>query len=347
MTQRLLASALLLPMLQGLFLKSALTMRLISMLLLMVWAATSLADPVDAAREQLRNRDPGALATLEALSGVDARNAEVWMLLAQARMRSGDGPGAVTAAERAVRLDADSATAHYTLGQAYGSNINNIGMLGKMRYAGRIRDAFATAVELDPDHLNARQGLMQFYLQAPGIAGGSVSKAREQADAIAQRNPARGAHAHGLLLQSDENIDAAMASWREAIALDSGFADPYYALGYALQRADRWQDAHQVFSDLAAALPDQQGAWYQIGRNSAESGIELDAGAEALLHYLELSGGNGMPDARYVYLRLGQIHQHAGRHAEAGSAYQASLQHAPDFDDARAALAALPAALSD
>src|SRR5258706_5217828 len=52
-----------------------------------------------------------------------------------------------------------------------------------------MRDGFQKTVELDPQFYAARNGLVQFYLLAPGVIGGSVAKAQEVARAAAPKQP--------------------------------------------------------------------------------------------------------------------------------------------------------------
>lgn len=96
-----------------------------------------------------------------------------------------DFKAAKTYAEKAVELDAKNAAAQYWLGNALFNDINNVGMFDKMSYASKGRKAYEKAIEADPKHVGARMGLIQFYLNAPGVAGGSVKKAKELAKEVA------------------------------------------------------------------------------------------------------------------------------------------------------------------
>ncbi len=299
------------------------------------------ASSLEAVREKLSARAPDTLQAAEALARAEPRNAQAMLLLAQAQMMNREFGDAVKSLERAARLDRSDATIQFMLGQAYGANINNVGMLSKMSYAGRMREAFSRAVELDPDHLEARSGLMQYYLQAPGIAGGSVPKAREQADEIAARHPARGLLAHGQILNSEGQLDEAIESFRAAVSADPTLRGAHYQLAFALQRAERWEEAYHAFVALVGAHPDEHGGWYQIGRNAALSGVRLAEGTAALEHYVEISGDQPAYEMQHVKFRLGNIHEKAGRTAEAATAYRAALQIAPDFEEASKALAEL------
>jgi len=62
----------------------------------------------------------------------------------------------------------------------------------RIALAERARDEFVEAVRLDPDELDARSGLVQFYTLAPAMFGGSLEKALQEATEIGRRNAARG-----------------------------------------------------------------------------------------------------------------------------------------------------------
>lgn len=87
-------------------------------------------------------------------------------------------------AERATEIDPNLADAHYWLGNCLFSGIGDAGTLEMGSIASRGRKAYERAIELDPKHVGARFGIAQFYAGAPGIAGGSDKKARQQAETM-------------------------------------------------------------------------------------------------------------------------------------------------------------------
>ena len=58
--------------------------------------------------------------------------------------------------------------------------------------AGKVRNEFEAAVRLDPNNVDARSDLGEFYLEAPGIVGGGRDKAEAQTQALAALDPAKG-----------------------------------------------------------------------------------------------------------------------------------------------------------
>jgi hypothetical protein len=71
------------------------------------------------------------------------------------------------------------AACHYGVGAVTGVQVMSQGMMKAAFGIGQVRDEFTRALEIDPTYYPARSGLVQFYLMVPGLAGGSVSKARD------------------------------------------------------------------------------------------------------------------------------------------------------------------------
>lgn len=182
---------------------------------------------IDRAAELYRShRYPEARVILERIVAADPRNAAACHYLGMAIDRAG-GPQspelAVVWLEKAVRLD--PGTALY-LGD-YGGVCFQLADRRRSYFdATRGRNAMLRAVEIDPNYLDAREGLMQFYARAPWPLGSSTL-AREQAEAIASRDARRGLRAYLILGRAFEKVrnrDAARTAYASALALSP--ADP-------------------------------------------------------------------------------------------------------------------------
>ena len=110
--------------------------------------------------------------------------------------------------EAAAAAAPRSAAAWTMYGTAASAHLPSASLFWKARNASKLKAAFETAIALEPANLDARTGLMQFLLQAPGFAGGDKAKAREQAEAIAKVDAWRGAWARLQVAQATRDAEA-------------------------------------------------------------------------------------------------------------------------------------------
>ena len=240
--------------------------------------------------------------------------------------------------ERAVKAAPDSARYHAALGNAYGAEAQDAGMLRQARLAGRIRDAFEAAVRLDSTLVQPRIGLIQFHLAAPGIMGGDREEALRQARTLHRIDPWAGwawlANVHNALEQTDE----AERVVRDAAAAFPDSAAPVVSLALQHHRHQRWDDAVALLRPLATREPPDPGALYQLGRTGALSGLHLDEAEAALRRYLTIDPPSGQPPHAAAHWRLGMILEHRGRTDDARAEYRAALRLDPDHEEATKAL---------
>lgn len=187
----------------------------------------------------------------------------------------------VPLAEACVAKHPDAAECHYVLGMLQGAQALR-GMLKAMGLAGGIRTAFEKAVALAPDHLNHRVALMQFYLAAPGIAGGGSDKARELIRSTEARQPEHARCLRAMLAISEERYDEAeKLLWAVQPGQDALLrAAVYNQLGQiATLRLNEQQvpQAQSLFERLARHDPSRAMAFYGLGRVKAETGAPQDA----------------------------------------------------------------------
>lgn len=278
---------------------------LISALLLASTATLSASPDLESARDLYRQRkDAEAKSAFEALARAQPKEAEAFFYLGRLAMRTRDFDAAVKHFEQAVALNPGSSAYHLELGGAYGNKAQNAGLLGKASLAGKSRTALEKSVELDPANLDARNGLIQFYTQAPAIMGGGMDKAHAQADAMIRLDAVRGKIAKAGLFVREKKFDEAFALYEETLQTQ----------------------------------PDDYGALYQVGRLAAETGQRLDRGLAALQRCLTLEPPAGQPGRAPTHWRLGNIWEKKGDKAAARAAYEAALAADTAFENARAAL---------
>jgi tetratricopeptide (TPR) repeat protein len=112
---------------------------------------------------------------------------------------------AATWFEQAVQLDSANSDYHRWLGRTYGQQAQHAG--GEAFFLARkVKTHLEKAVELNPDNVEARFDLMDYYLQAPAFLGGDAAKAKAQAAEIAKRNATAGRKAWQRCQQEDVSI---------------------------------------------------------------------------------------------------------------------------------------------
>ncbi len=307
----------------------------------MLISTVALAITPQELKSQLDAGDKKALPNAEAFAKANPKNSEALILLTRARLQAGKSELAVDSAEKAATLSPNNAQAQFWLGNAYGSQIGKVGMLSKMSLAPKLRDAFEATIRLDPNNLDARESVLQYYLQAPSVVGGGKDKAVLQVKEIAKRDAARGHLAQAQIYMADKNTAAALKSYEAAYAAKPSDASIRLALGIGYQQANRWNEAFKHFR--AWALQDDKAgvAWYQIGRSSALSGQLLDEGIAALKKYLGMPHSANEPQNKNAYYRLGQLYAKAGNKAEAKVAFQSALKLDPSYKEVKTELAKL------
>jgi predicted negative regulator of RcsB-dependent stress response len=127
--------------------------------------------------------DAGRSAELARAAQARPADDESAIALALAAVDDGDA-ARIAAAVPALQACVDQrpqAACAYALGRVYGQQAMTASVFKMPGLAAKTKEQFLRAVELDPQLYEARSGLAQYYLMAPGFAGGSVPKARELA----------------------------------------------------------------------------------------------------------------------------------------------------------------------
>lgn len=249
---------------------------------------------------------------------------------------------AARAFERAAKADDRSSVIHYWLGRTYGVQVLNASVLRQASLARKAKAQFERAVALDPENLDARTGLMQFYLRAPSIVGGSMAKAREQVAEVRRRNAYRGGQLAATVERRAKNYPAAVAEYERLIAQFPDSAAPYSSLASTYGDQKKWDAAFRTIDRFLAAQPREVLAQYAIGRAAGESGQQLERGEQALKRYIASAvPGTGEPTVATAHFRLGTIYERRGARNLARASYETALRLEPTLQAARAALSKL------
>ena len=254
----------------------------------------------------------------------------------------GNSGAAVDWFEKAVQREDDNATYHLWLGNALGDEAQKASKLRQPFLARRVKNEFERAVALDPRSVLARQGLVDFYSIAPGIMGGDMDKARQQAAELLALSPMRGHYALARIAERQKDTVTAEREIRAAVAAQPDSTFGYANLAAFYRRHNRWDDAFAAWDALITARPDLAVAHANWGIYSAISGRYYERGERELRHYLDNLPPDALPATiSTTRFRLGQIYEKTGRAEQARAEYTEALKANPRNEDAKKALDAL------
>jgi tetratricopeptide (TPR) repeat protein len=206
---------------------------------------------------------------LEAAVREDPSDARAVFYLGRTLLSADEVDKAVEWIEKAVALDGGRVEYHLWLGRAYGSKAMRANVFQQASLAGKVRREFERASALDPDNLEARFGLVEFYLRAPGVMGGSVAKARDQAAEIARRDTLQGHRAAGRVAEHEKQFDAAREEFSAALREAPEKPEPYYWLGSFYERRKDYARAFETYEKqlMISNVDELSLAWthYRLG----------------------------------------------------------------------------------
>lgn len=213
-----------------------------------------------------------------------ADDAQAVLGLALAAMSDRGGPArreaAIRHAEGCVKQAPQAAECHYALGVVLGAHAMSQGMVKVAASIGTIKTALLESMKLAPQWYPARSAVVDFYLLAPGMLGGSSSKASEAARGAARPEQVRALEARVAL--ADERFEAAAAGLSAVQAGgDAALADDVgqwlAAAGFGLLSKGQAALAKPVFERLQRDHPAQAVASYGLGRVLFEQGEPAEA----------------------------------------------------------------------
>jgi tetratricopeptide (TPR) repeat protein len=285
----------------------------------------------------------GAESALKAAMTNDSSNARWPLALGILKMRDNKAADAKPYLEKATDLDPKNPDALNWHANALFSTINEASFLAKGRMAGQAKDMLERAVEIDPSYVDARIALVEFYRNAPGIAGGSKKKAKENAEAMLSY-PDGKMHGHRLLaqlaIQDDDWAEANrhFEAAAEAAGDENGRLQLMLARGYAILNDKK---------DPSGALPILKEVYDARGDDADVSTVYMYA--RALSETGDCAGAIPLfervltmnPDARNTRYFLAECLAKQGQAPEAIAQYEEFVKRFPKDDNASKAKKAI------
>jgi tetratricopeptide (TPR) repeat protein len=293
--------------------------------------------PLAVGRAQFDRGDyRAAITTFSSAIDANVRDAQLWHWRSRCYLELRDFGRAIADGERAVAERSSDSEYRRWLGHAYGGAAEE---QRSVSIARKVRGAFEEAVRLDPSNMAARRDLMEFYVEAPWIAGGDKRKALEQVDAIAQADMVAGHLARAAFLIRTDRVDAAEAEYQRVLDARPHNIEPYIEVAdYDKSHGDSGRFASVIEAAARVAPSDIRLIYYKgvalvlLNRNLSE--------AERLLRaYLSSAPRRSdLPSHADTHSWLGRLNEQRAEIDAAVDEYQAAVVLDPDTKTAREAL---------
>jgi tetratricopeptide (TPR) repeat protein len=283
-------------------------------------------------------------------------------LLSQIRNAFGDHETPLPLAEKAVAIDGAVAKYHRQVAEVLGVMAQHAGVWQQLMLARRFHKEIDTALMLDPRDIQALRDLMEFYLLAPGIAGGDEHKAAATADRIAAIDPMEGYLAQARLAEfqkqpgkgeeflkkaaelqpsryqpqtqltqfylSHDRFNAAAAEHhaRAAQMLDPSRMPAYAALAEVYAEGGNWTELDSTLGAAAREVPDDLTPYYRAAERLLASGRDFPRAERYLRTYLSQEPEGNAPTLAEAHWKLGLVLEKQRRNAEAVSEWKEALK---------------------
>ena len=165
--------------------------------------------------ESILAENPNHLKTLEYLGDIEGSN------------KSWDK--AMTYYGKLKTLNPNNAEYYYKFGGCLGMKAKECNKFKALGMINDIKVNFEKAIQLNPNHIEARWALIELYLQLPGIVGGSEHKAQKYATELLKISPVDGYLAKGHIAEYFNKYKEAEKQYSKAITV-SGSKTSYQKL---------------------------------------------------------------------------------------------------------------------
>lgn len=234
-----------------------------------------------------------------------------------------------------ILLESDDSNAnyHFKYGGSLGMKALEISRIRALSYVGDIKEHFEKAAKLDPKHIEVRWALVEYYIQLPGIIGGSEKKAIKYANELGKISPVDGYLANGYIAEYSNRPKDAEIFYKKAIEV-GGSPHTYEKLTNLYENNQQPKEAIEIASK-SLKIHKRNQLNYQIGKIAAQYNLDAELGINCLQTYIKNhSAKDGVPKD-WAYYRLAQIYKNLGQKDTALQWIDKALASRPDFKEAQ------------
>ncbi|MCC7499449.1 MAG: tetratricopeptide repeat protein [Bryobacterales bacterium] len=224
---------------------------------------------------------------LRVLLAADPKDGPSLLLAGRSYYMNGDFKKSTDYMLKAVAVEPSNSTYYLWLGRAFGRRAETSSFLTAASYATKARENFERAVALNPRNTEALMDLFEYYLQAPGLLGGGLDKARATSQKINQLDPAEYSYAQARLAERQKEFRRAEQQLRRAIDLAPRQAGRVVDLAKFLSNQGRYEEADRAWQQAEQIAPGSPKVMFERASAYVQSKRNLDQAKELLRRYLK------------------------------------------------------------
>lgn len=148
------------------------------------------------------------------------------------------------------QLQPNNAEYYYKYGGALGMKAKTVNKFKAMGMVDEIKSSFEKAVSLDQKHAASRWGLVMFYLELPGIIGGSETKAIAYSNELMRLSPLEGYLSKGYIEEFFGRNKKAELNYSKALELTNSkiaFQKLYNLYAYKMKNLEKAKQLKEQF----------------------------------------------------------------------------------------------------
>jgi tetratricopeptide (TPR) repeat protein len=311
----------------------------------------AMADPIEEASDLMeRGRFEEARKVLEQAVSEPSMEAEGLVLLTRACNAMEDFQNGIEYGSRAVELLPESSEAHFQYAVALRTKMSKVNKMRAMFMIDDYKKELKTALDIEPDHVDALEEEIGYLLNAPGIAGGDKDEAKKKLEALKSVDRRRALIFESDILRDEGRREEGMAVLESLLEEDPEDDQARQVLAFWYQTEEHYPEAIAQFEALAESEDSgySMGARYQLARSRILAGFEPEKEAGILEVYikdydqLDPDTRRGLPSAANAFWRMGMAYEQLEEIGRARDAFSRALELDPDNKEAKKALKNLP-----
>jgi Tfp pilus assembly protein PilF len=300
---------------------------------------TAIAVADDSAPSLLaQGRVDDAITNLRGQISSSPNDPEAHNLLCRAYYTLGEWDSGISNCERAVSLEPGNSRYHLWLGRVYGEKADKANFMTAAGLAKKVHTEFETAVQLNPNNVDARTDLAEFYLEAPGIVGGGRDKAEAQAQTLAGIDPAKAHWVNARIDEKKKDLAGAEKEYRAAIESSHGSASAWLHLAQFYKHSGRLDQMDDAIRHVASAPLDQADVLVDAAHLLLDTNRDLPEANKLLRRYVSSASTVEQAPVFKAHYLLGTVLEKQGDKQGAAQEYRTSLTLARSFSVAQEAL---------